>query len=162
MAGLQCNKFRGDKDKINLVLPIRVMLQVLGEILQVGRQELLSATTIKEKGMASQCTQPKRPRNVAWYKEKAMLVEAQEAEQILDEEQLAFLADPRILTDQYNQSVQALHDFEQTPIMDFTDNEIFSDSNIIPYSQYLRETQHATVQDTNLQAQQDSMIFVCD
>ncbi|GJU97446.1 reverse transcriptase domain-containing protein [Tanacetum coccineum] len=28
--------------------------------------------------MARQCTQPKRPRNAAWYKEKAMLAEAQE------------------------------------------------------------------------------------
>ncbi|GJW66574.1 integrase, catalytic region, zinc finger, CCHC-type containing protein [Tanacetum coccineum] len=46
--------------------------------------------------MARQCTQPKRPRNVAWFKEKLMLAEAQEAGQILDEEQLKFLADPRI------------------------------------------------------------------
>nr|GEU40595.1 hypothetical protein [Tanacetum cinerariifolium] len=44
--------------------------------------------------MARQCTQPKRQRNDAWYKEKAMLAEAQEARQILDEEQLAFLEDP--------------------------------------------------------------------
>ncbi|GJV13983.1 retrovirus-related pol polyprotein from transposon TNT 1-94, partial [Tanacetum coccineum] len=43
--------------------------------------------------MARQCTQPKRPRNSAWYKDKAMLAKAQEARQILDEEQLAFLAD---------------------------------------------------------------------
>ncbi|GJV27305.1 hypothetical protein Tco_1383753 [Tanacetum coccineum] len=43
--------------------------------------------------MARQCTQPKRPRNASWYKEKEMLAEAQEAGQILDEEQLAFLAD---------------------------------------------------------------------
>ncbi|GJR95136.1 retrovirus-related pol polyprotein from transposon TNT 1-94 [Tanacetum coccineum] len=43
--------------------------------------------------MARQCTQPKRLRNEAWYKEKAMLAEAQEAGQILDEEKLAFLAD---------------------------------------------------------------------
>ncbi|GJW51097.1 retrovirus-related pol polyprotein from transposon TNT 1-94 [Tanacetum coccineum] len=50
--------------------------------------------------MARQCTQPKRPRNVAWYKEKAMLAEAQEAGQILDEEQIAFLVDPRIPTDE--------------------------------------------------------------
>ncbi|GKE41106.1 hypothetical protein Tco_1464511, partial [Tanacetum coccineum] len=50
-------------------------------------------------------------------------------------------------------------DFEQTSVMDFTDNKISSDSNIIPYSQYLQETQQATVQDTNLQAQQDSMIL---
>ncbi|GJR62870.1 putative ribonuclease H-like domain-containing protein [Tanacetum coccineum] len=143
--------------------------------------------------MARQCTQPKRPRNAAWYKEKAMLAEAQEAGQILDEEQLAFLADPGIpasqaqtviphnaafqtedldtydfdcvpnsetyLNDMDNQSVLALQDFEQSPVMDFTDNEISSDSNIIPYSQYLQETQQATVQDTNLQAQQDSMIL---
>ncbi|GKC75121.1 retrovirus-related pol polyprotein from transposon TNT 1-94 [Tanacetum coccineum] len=46
--------------------------------------------------MARQCTQPKRPRNATWFKEKLMLAEAQEAGQILDEEQLAFLADPRI------------------------------------------------------------------
>ncbi|GJT30920.1 retrovirus-related pol polyprotein from transposon TNT 1-94 [Tanacetum coccineum] len=167
--------------------------------------------------MARQCTQPKRPRNAAWYKEKAMLAEAQEAGQILDEEQLAFLADLRILAgqaqtiiphnaafqtedldtydsdcddlstaqavlmanisnygsdvisevpnfetylnDMDNQSVHALQDFEQSLVMDFTDNEISSDSNIIPYSQYLQETQQATVQDTNLQAQQDSMIL---
>ncbi|GJY20672.1 hypothetical protein Tco_0393238 [Tanacetum coccineum] len=44
--------------------------------------------------MARQCTQPKRARNAAWFKENLMLAEAQEAGQILDEEQLAFLADP--------------------------------------------------------------------
>ncbi|GJS84216.1 hypothetical protein Tco_0750757 [Tanacetum coccineum] len=33
------------------------------------------------------------PKNAAWFKEKAMLTEAQEARQILDEEKLAFLAD---------------------------------------------------------------------
>ncbi|GJV61878.1 copia protein [Tanacetum coccineum] len=46
--------------------------------------------------MARQCTQPKRPRNAAWFKEKVMLSEAHEAGRILDEEQLAFLADPGI------------------------------------------------------------------
>nr|GEV12318.1 hypothetical protein [Tanacetum cinerariifolium] len=46
--------------------------------------------------IARQCTQPKRPKNVAWFKEKAMLAEAQEAGQILDEEQQAFVADPGI------------------------------------------------------------------
>ncbi|GJS22200.1 retrovirus-related pol polyprotein from transposon TNT 1-94 [Tanacetum coccineum] len=55
--------------------------------------------------MARQCTQPKRPRNAAWYKEKAMLAEAQEAEQILDEEQLAFLADPGVPDGQAVQTI---------------------------------------------------------
>nr|GEZ50262.1 integrase, catalytic region, zinc finger, CCHC-type, peptidase aspartic, catalytic [Tanacetum cinerariifolium] len=46
--------------------------------------------------MAWQCTQPKRQRNAAWYKEKGMIAKAQEAGQILDEKQLAFFADPGI------------------------------------------------------------------
>ncbi|GJX37917.1 hypothetical protein Tco_0251220 [Tanacetum coccineum] len=50
--------------------------------------------------MARQCTQPKQPRNAAWYKEKAMLAEAQEAGQILDEKQLIFLAYLGILASQ--------------------------------------------------------------
>nr|GFB38093.1 hypothetical protein [Tanacetum cinerariifolium] len=131
-------------------------------------------------------------RNAAWYKEKAMLVKAQEDGQILDEEQLAFPADPGIpasqvqtiiphnsafqnkdldtydsdcddlsnaqavlmvnisnygsdvianvpnsdnyLNDMDNQSVYTLQDFEQSPAMDFKNNEISSDSNIISYS----------------------------
>ncbi|GJT55016.1 retrovirus-related pol polyprotein from transposon TNT 1-94 [Tanacetum coccineum] len=171
-----------------------------------------------ERHMARQCTQPKRPRNASWYKDKAMLAKAQEAGQILDEEQLAFLADPGVLdgqvvqtiipnnanfqtedldtydsdcddvsnakavlmanisnygsdvitevphsetylNDMENQSVHAMQDFEQTQVVDVTDNEITSDSNIISYSQYLQATQQANVQDTNLQAQQDSMIL---
>ncbi|GJR12715.1 hypothetical protein Tco_0795367 [Tanacetum coccineum] len=147
-----------------------------------------------------------------------MLAEAQEAGQILDAEQLAFLADPGIpdgqvvqttipnttafqtkdldtydydcddvsnskavlmanlssygsdvlsevphsetsYNDMGNQSMHAMQDFEQTPIVDFLDNEITSDSNIILYSRYLQETQLAAVQDTNLYAQQGSMIL---
>ncbi|GKB67615.1 hypothetical protein Tco_0929027 [Tanacetum coccineum] len=149
MAESQCNKFRGDKGKVILVLG--------------------------EGHMARQCTKPKPPRNAAWYKEKAMLAEAQEAGQILDEEQLAFLADlwtegsntydsdcddilnakavlmanisnygsdviskvphfENYLNDMENQGVHAMQDFEQPPAVDFTDNEIHSDSNIILYS----------------------------
>ncbi|GKF14513.1 hypothetical protein Tco_0055975 [Tanacetum coccineum] len=38
------------------------------------------------------------------------------------------------LNDMENQSVHAMQDFEQPPAMDFIDNEIHSDSNIISYS----------------------------
>ncbi|GJQ94894.1 hypothetical protein Tco_0006033 [Tanacetum coccineum] len=48
-------------------------------------------------------------------------------------------------TDTDNQSVHAIHGFEQTPVVNFTDNEITSDINIISYSQYLQETQQAAV-----------------
>ncbi|GKE79907.1 hypothetical protein Tco_1549907, partial [Tanacetum coccineum] len=53
-----------------------------------------------------------------------------------------------------NQSVLAMQDFKQSPVLDFTNNEIHSDSNIVLYSQYLQETQLANVQDTNLQKAQ--------
>ncbi|GJR34258.1 hypothetical protein Tco_1209942 [Tanacetum coccineum] len=49
------------------------------------------------------------------------------------------------LNDMENQSVHAMQDFEQLPAVDFTNNEIHSNSNIIPYSQYLQETQHENV-----------------
>ncbi|GKD57880.1 hypothetical protein Tco_1291267, partial [Tanacetum coccineum] len=38
--------------------------------------------------MARQCTQPKRQRNAAWFKEKLMLAEAQEAEFIFQTDDL--------------------------------------------------------------------------
>ncbi|GKE96644.1 integrase, catalytic region, zinc finger, CCHC-type containing protein, partial [Tanacetum coccineum] len=66
-----------------------------------GQARVVKCYNCQGKGhMARQCTKPKQPRNAAWYKEKEMLAEAQEAGQILDEEQLAFLANPRIPADQ--------------------------------------------------------------
>ncbi|GJZ04485.1 hypothetical protein Tco_0537760 [Tanacetum coccineum] len=50
----------------------------------------------KDKGMWVLEIKPKRPKNAAWFKDMAMLAEAQEFGQILDEEKLAFLADPGI------------------------------------------------------------------
>ncbi|GKB10968.1 hypothetical protein Tco_0844891 [Tanacetum coccineum] len=46
--------------------------------------------------MTRQCTKPKRPRNSELFKEKTLLVQTYESSQVLDEEQLAFLVDPRI------------------------------------------------------------------
>nr|GEU45044.1 xylulose kinase-1 [Tanacetum cinerariifolium] len=94
MAGLQYNKFSKDKDKVILVLVIRVMLLVLRGNNASGQTRVVKSYNCQGKGyMAKQCTQPKRQRNAAWYKDKAMLAEAQEAEHISDEEQLAFHAD---------------------------------------------------------------------
>ncbi|GJY10883.1 hypothetical protein Tco_0379068 [Tanacetum coccineum] len=168
--------------------------------------------------MARQCTQPKRPRNAAWFKEKLMLAKAQKAGQILDEEKLAFLADPgfsealvsqQIIpqnfafqtedldvynsdyddlssakavlmanlsscnsdvlfevpysdsypNDMINQEVQEMQYSKQTHIDNFQDNEIHSESNIIPYSQYLQESQDAVIQDTNSFAPNDLLVI---
>nr|GEV18647.1 retrovirus-related Pol polyprotein from transposon TNT 1-94 [Tanacetum cinerariifolium] len=63
-----------------------------------GQEKVVKCYNCQGEGhMARQCTQPKRPRNAAWFKEKAKMAEAPKAGQIVDEEQLAFLADPCIL-----------------------------------------------------------------
>ncbi|GJS00653.1 hypothetical protein Tco_0317161 [Tanacetum coccineum] len=61
--------------------------------------------------------------------------------------------------DMLNQSVQEMQYSEQTHLVNYPENEITSDSNIIPYSQYLLEKQNIAVQDTNSSAQQDAMIL---
>ncbi|GKA82820.1 hypothetical protein Tco_0789568 [Tanacetum coccineum] len=61
--------------------------------------------------------------------------------------------------DMLNQSVQKMPYYEQPHPVDYPENEITSDSNIIPYSQYMLETQNAAIQDTNSSAQQDTMIL---
>ncbi|GKD66826.1 hypothetical protein Tco_1308934 [Tanacetum coccineum] len=76
MAGLLFNKYKGDR--------VRVLLG--------------------EGHMARQCTQPKRPRNSTWFKEKMLLVQAEEPRQVLDEEKLAFLADLGIADGQATQT----------------------------------------------------------
>ncbi|GJZ28530.1 hypothetical protein Tco_0573177 [Tanacetum coccineum] len=48
---------------------------------------------------------------------------------------------------------------KQTHLVNYPANKITSDSNIIPYSQYLLETQNEAVQDTNSSEQQDAMIL---
>ncbi|GJR22350.1 retrovirus-related pol polyprotein from transposon TNT 1-94 [Tanacetum coccineum] len=61
--------------------------------------------------------------------------------------------------DMLNQSVQEIPYSEQTHLVNYPENEITSDSNIIPYSLYLLETKNAAVRDTNSFAQQDAMIL---
>ncbi|GKB91964.1 hypothetical protein Tco_0964236 [Tanacetum coccineum] len=162
------------------------------------------------RGNTSGQAKPKRGRDATWFKEKVLLVQAQAEGKELDEEQLAFLADPGVTdgqvsqtithnatfqtddldaynfdgddissakavlmanlsscysdvlsevpysntsqNDMMNQSVQELQYSELSPNVDYPDNEITSDSNIIPYSQYLEETQQAIVQNINTSA----------
>ncbi|GJS95948.1 hypothetical protein Tco_0802916 [Tanacetum coccineum] len=144
--------------------------------------------------MARQCPKPKRKRDATWFRDKVLLVEAQGKGEVLNEEELEFLADPGIAEGPVTQSVITHNaaykaddldaydsDYDEistakavlmanlfsygsnvlfeVPYSDNTQNEITSDSNIIPYSQYLLETQNAAVQDTNSSAQQDAMIL---
>ncbi|GJS16198.1 hypothetical protein Tco_0410670 [Tanacetum coccineum] len=137
--------------------------------------------------MARQCPKPKRKKDATWFKEKVLLVEAQGNGKVLNKEELEFLADPGIAeakavlmanlssygsdvlsevpisentnNDMLNQSVQEMPYSEHSHFVEHPENEIHSDSNIIPYSQYLIESQNVAVQDTNSYAQQDALIL---
>ncbi|GKB44616.1 copia protein [Tanacetum coccineum] len=62
-----------------------------------GRARVVKCYNCEGEGhMARQCTQPKKPRNSTWFKEKMLLVHTQESGQVLDEEQSSFLADPGV------------------------------------------------------------------
>ncbi|GKE70330.1 hypothetical protein Tco_1528402 [Tanacetum coccineum] len=149
---------------LTAVASSRAMLLVQREILQVDRQKFLNATTTKVKDiwLGNALSLSKQgmqrgirrkqflPHNAVFQTEDLDTYDSNCDD--LSTTQAVLMANicnygsdiisevPNseiYLNDMDNQSVHALQDFEQTPVMDFTDNEISSDSNIIPYSQYL-------------------------
>ncbi|GJX25885.1 retrovirus-related pol polyprotein from transposon TNT 1-94 [Tanacetum coccineum] len=94
-----------------------------------------------EGNMARQCTKPKRLRNSAWFKEKMLLVQAQESGQ-----NAAFQIDD---LDAYDSDCD-----------DISSAKAVLMANLSSYdSDVLSETQNMIVQDTNSYAQQDSLII---
>ncbi|GKD26729.1 hypothetical protein Tco_1232943 [Tanacetum coccineum] len=184
-----------------------------------GKQRIVTCYNYKGEGhMSKQCTKPRRKRDDTWFKDKVLLVQAQASDQILHEEELAFLADPGILEGQATQTVithnvayqaddldaydsdcdelntakvalmanlshfgsyalaevhnhdnvnnnmidhvvQVMTSSEQSNVVNHSETEITSDSNIIPYSQYVIESQQAAVQNSNSSEQQDELIL---
>ncbi|GKD98480.1 retrovirus-related pol polyprotein from transposon TNT 1-94, partial [Tanacetum coccineum] len=57
------------------------------------------------------------------------------------------------------QAVQAMSSSEESNVVNHLETEIISDSNIIPYSQYMIESQQEAVQNFNSSAQQDALIL---
>ncbi|GKD23363.1 retrovirus-related pol polyprotein from transposon TNT 1-94 [Tanacetum coccineum] len=152
-----------------------------------GKQRTVICYNCKGEGhMSKQCTKLKRKRDDYWFNDKVLLVQAQASSQILHEEELAFLADPGIPKGQATQTVITYNAAYQADDLDVYDSdcdelnnakvalmanlshygsdalaetEITSDSNIIPYSQYVIESQQASVQNSNSSAQQDTLIL---
>ncbi|GKD45420.1 retrovirus-related pol polyprotein from transposon TNT 1-94, partial [Tanacetum coccineum] len=58
-----------------------------------------------------------------------------------------------------NQGVQVMPSSKQSSVVSHSETEISSDSNIIPYSHYVKETQQAAVQNSNSSTQQDALIL---
>ncbi|GKE22681.1 hypothetical protein Tco_1434193, partial [Tanacetum coccineum] len=95
-----------------------------------GRQgQSYADTGYKGNATSSKGNNPKRPRNAAWFKYKAMLAEAHESGQILDEEQLAFLTDPGIPDGQATQTTIPNTTAFQTEFLDAYDSDYDDVSN---------------------------------
>ncbi|GKD75334.1 hypothetical protein Tco_1333616, partial [Tanacetum coccineum] len=141
-----------------------------------GKQRHVICYNFKGEGhMSKQCTKPKRKWDDSWFKDKVLLVPAQSNGQILHEDELAFLADPGTTEDSYNFDCDELNTAKvalmailshygsnalaESNVVNLSKTEITSDSNIIPYSQYVTESQQATVQNSNTSTQQDALIL---
>ncbi|GJS36631.1 retrovirus-related pol polyprotein from transposon TNT 1-94 [Tanacetum coccineum] len=84
--------------------------------------------------------------------------------QVFNKEEISLLADQDYLTIKpHRQSPPTMLPYQADDRdaydTDIPETEITSDSNIIPYSQYLSEAQQETVQNSNSSAQQDVMIL---
>nr|GEU54091.1 Gag-Pol polyprotein [Tanacetum cinerariifolium] len=78
----------------------------------------------KGKGhMSKQCTKPKRKRDKQWFKDKVLLVQAHANGQVLQEEELEFLADPWIAETSSTQYVVTNNDAYQADDLDAYDSD---------------------------------------
>ncbi|GJU31921.1 hypothetical protein Tco_1175510 [Tanacetum coccineum] len=141
----------------------------------LGKQRIVTCYNCNGGGyMSKQCTKPRRKRDDSWFKDKVFLVQAQASGQILHEEELAFLADLGIPEGQATQTVithnaayqadnldayDSDYALAESNVVNHSETEITSDSNIIPYSQYVIESQQAPVQNSNSSTQQDALIL---
>nr|GEY45349.1 hypothetical protein [Tanacetum cinerariifolium] len=71
-----------------------------------GKQRVIVCYIGKGEGhMSKQCTKPRRKRDAEWFKDKVLLVQAQANGQVLQKEELDFLADPGTAESSSNQAI---------------------------------------------------------
>ncbi|GKB38145.1 hypothetical protein Tco_0883087 [Tanacetum coccineum] len=112
--------------------------------------------------MARQCTEPKRPKNSEWFKEKILLAQALKTDDLdafdsdCDE---APSASALLMAKLSAYDLDILSEYSEQPIfVDDLNIEITSDSNVISYEQYMKQNENEVVQDTTSSKQQDAMI----
>nr|GEU62443.1 hypothetical protein [Tanacetum cinerariifolium] len=89
-----------------------------------GRQRIIVCYNCKGEGhMAKQCTKPKRNHDAEWFKDKVLLVQAQASGQVLQEDELDFLADPGIAESSTNQTVVIKNAAYQADDLDAYDSD---------------------------------------
>ncbi|GKE39559.1 hypothetical protein Tco_1462964, partial [Tanacetum coccineum] len=153
------------------------------------KQRMVICYNYKGEGhMSKQYTKPKRKRNGLWFKEKVLLTvithnAAYQADYLdaydsdcdeLNTAKVALMANlshygldalaevhnhDYVNNNMINQAVQMMPSSEQSNVVTHSETEITSESTIIPYSQYVIESQQAVVQNSNSSAQQDTLIL---
>nr|GEV93005.1 hypothetical protein [Tanacetum cinerariifolium] len=132
--------------------------------------------------MSKQCTKPKRKSDDSWFKDKVLLTvithnATYQADDLdaydsdcneLNTVEVALMANlfhygsdalvevhnpDNVDTNMINHTVQAMPSSEQSNVVNHSKTEISNDSNIIPYSQYVIESQQEAVQNFNSSAQ---------
>nr|GEY00318.1 hypothetical protein [Tanacetum cinerariifolium] len=89
-----------------------------------GKQRVIMCYNCKGEGhMSKQCTKPKRKRDGEWFKDKVLLVQAQANGQVLQEEELEFLADPGTAESSSNQNVVTTNAAYQADDLDAYDSD---------------------------------------
>nr|GFB59867.1 hypothetical protein [Tanacetum cinerariifolium] len=73
--------------------------------------------------MAKQCTKHKRKCDAEWFKDKVLLVQDQASGQVLQEEELDFLADPGTTESSTNQTVVTTNAAYQADDLDAYDSD---------------------------------------
>ncbi|GKB38701.1 integrase, catalytic region, zinc finger, CCHC-type containing protein [Tanacetum coccineum] len=119
-----------------------------------GQQRVVKCFNFQKEGhMARQCPKPKRKRDATWFRDKVLLVEAQENGKVLNEEELEFLADLGIAEGTVTQSVithKAAYQADDFDAYDSDCDEISTTKDVLMAN---------SVQDTNSSTQQDVMIL---
>nr|GEU86567.1 hypothetical protein [Tanacetum cinerariifolium] len=89
-----------------------------------GKQRVIVCYNYKCEGhMSKQCTKPKKKRDAEWFKDKVRLVQAQANGQVLQEEELEFLADPGTAESSSNQNVITTNATYQADELDAYDSD---------------------------------------
>nr|GEW64056.1 hypothetical protein [Tanacetum cinerariifolium] len=129
------------------------------ENIQDGRVQVQTVQRRQNQG-ERQYTKPKRPRNLVWFKKKAMLFEALKSRVILDEEHTAFLADNRdtVITGQQSQEIPIPLTFQTNDLdaFDFNCDEAPSASVVLmaklfSYDSTPLSEEHAAVSVINIE-----------
>nr|GFA25944.1 hypothetical protein [Tanacetum cinerariifolium] len=89
-----------------------------------GKQRVIVCYNCEGEGhMSKQCTKPMRKRDTEWFKDKVLLVQAQANGQMLQEEELYFLADPGTAKSSSNQAIITKNAAYQVDDLDAYDSD---------------------------------------